>query len=277
MHPMTSPRSTDPVCNRRQFLAAGSTAAIGLAAAGPSRVDSPLPPRHILTLLWDDGFRVSSVRTAEIFEEFGLSASFNVIATGGWRSFVAPDPYQEDIVKGDFGLWNDLQARGHEIMPHGYKHALLPDLPLKEGQFLLRHCFDIFVRELEGFQMSQAIFHFPYNSATPELEDWLLPRVRAYRTSGGGYQPLPREGQRNITCGYFGPGSCEDDLQKQIANLLARDSGWLVYNLHGLDDEGWGPVRATYLEDLLTSLTRIPSLAILPPGAAMDLMDSLRP
>jgi len=37
---------------------------------------------HIITVSFDDGFRKSSEKTAQICEQRGLSACFNVIATG---------------------------------------------------------------------------------------------------------------------------------------------------------------------------------------------------
>ena len=37
---------------------------------------------HVVTLSFDDGFERSSIRTAEIFERYGLVAELNVLATG---------------------------------------------------------------------------------------------------------------------------------------------------------------------------------------------------
>ena len=54
-----------------------------------------------------------------------------------------------------------------------------------------------------------------------------------------------------------------------FAGLLARESGWLIFNTHGLDDEGWGPVRAVYLEKLLDRLGGVESVAVLPAGRAL--------
>ena len=40
------------------------------------------------------------------------------MASAHIKDFQAPD--YPDVSRADYGLWNDLQARGHEIMPHGY-------------------------------------------------------------------------------------------------------------------------------------------------------------
>ena len=226
---------------------------------------------HIVTLSFDDGFIWSNRRIAEIYERHGLSACFNVIATGHQPDFVAPDIYHVGYPKGDFTLWNELQSRGHEIMPHGYKHINKQTIPLAEAQELTRRCLEIFRAELQGFAADQAIYNFPYNDSTPELEAWLPTVVKAFRTAGPGINPLPHPGQARLTCAGFGPGNCETDLDRNVAELLDAPSGWLIYNTHGLDNEGWGPIGTEYLDALLGRLTRIESVRVLPAGRALAL------
>ena len=125
---------------------------------------------HYLTLSFDDGFRRSSLRTAQLFERHGLRAEFNVLAAPSGGGI------------GDFGLWNELQARGHVIQPHGYNHTDKSKIPLAEAQGLIRRCLDVFGDRLAGFNPKAAIFNFPYNASTPELEEWLPTVVRAFRT-----------------------------------------------------------------------------------------------
>lgn len=225
---------------------------------------------HLLTLSFDDGFLKSSRATADIYERHGLAASFNVLATGHNPAFVAPDRGQTGVPKGDFALWNELKARGHEVMPHGYRHADKSQIPFEEAQRLLLDCFAIFADELAGFSAREAFFAFPYNRSTPELEAWLPTVVRGFRTSGGGLNPLPTpETVKLTTCG-FGPENCEAHLDAQIEALLAMPSGWLIYNTHGLDDEGWGPIRATYLDDLLGRLKTLPAVRVVTVAEAFE-------
>jgi hypothetical protein len=40
-------------------------------------------------------------------------------------------------------------------------------------------------------------------------------------------------------------------------------------NTHGRDEEGWGPIRASYLERLLERLLGIETVEILPAGRAL--------
>jgi peptidoglycan/xylan/chitin deacetylase (PgdA/CDA1 family) len=256
--------------NRREFFESVGMTAAAIALPPCVMASERKKKTHIITLSFDDGFRRSSMRTAEIFDKHKLSACINVIATGHWKDFVPPDKYQEGMAKGDFGLWNELKARGHEVMPHGYKHANKARLPLEEAKDLIQRCLDIFAKELKGFDPKQAVFNFPYNASTPSLEKWLATQVLAFRTGGGGINPLPHRGQTKLICTGFGPGNCEQVLDREIEKVLTKDSGWLVFNLHGLDDEGWGPIRATYLDALLGRLAAIESLEILPTGVALS-------
>ena len=253
--------------SRREFLAAAGGTAVSFALPPHVYGSDPKPKRHIVTLSFDDGFRKSSIKTAEIYEKYKLSACVNVVASAHMKDFRPPD-YPE-VPRADFGLWNDLQARGHEIMPHGYRHANKRSIPFAEARDMILRCLDVFDQELKGFDRKQAIFNFPYNASTPELEKWLPTQVRAFRTGGGAINPLPHRGQARLTCTSFGPGNCERAIDREIERLLAMDSGWLIFNTHGLDDEGWGPIRASYLERLFERLLAIESVEILPAGKAL--------
>ena len=65
--------------NRREFVgAAGAAAAAGMPFALLAGQSGKM---HVVSLSFDDGFRKSFLRTAEIYEKFGFSACFNVIAS----------------------------------------------------------------------------------------------------------------------------------------------------------------------------------------------------
>jgi peptidoglycan/xylan/chitin deacetylase (PgdA/CDA1 family) len=227
---------------------------------------------HVVTLSFDDGFRRSSLKTAEIFERFGLSAAINVVARG--HAGEPDEGWHTRWPKGDFGLWNELQARGHEIMPHGLVHANKSELPFEEGKRLIESCLQVFANELDGFDATRAVFAFPYNASTPELEAWLVGVVRGFRTGGKPIMPLPQAGQAKISCATFGPGPSDEHLEALVEQLLAGPSGWLCYNLHGLDGEGWGPLSAATLERLLERLVACEDVHVLPARAALALAES---
>jgi peptidoglycan/xylan/chitin deacetylase (PgdA/CDA1 family) len=223
---------------------------------------------HIVTLSFDDGFERSSIRTAEIFERHGLAAELNVLAAGHLPG--TDEEWHRRWPKGDFRLWNELRARGHYVMPHGYRHANKAEVPLAEAKQLIEACLDVFRTALAGFEASNASFAFPYNRSTPELEAWLADRVRAFRTRGDPVMPLPRPGQQRVTCVGYGPERCDDHLSETIESFLAGGPGWFCYNVHGLDDEGWGPLGSDTLDRLLEDLVAR-DVRVLPITAALDL------
>jgi peptidoglycan/xylan/chitin deacetylase (PgdA/CDA1 family) len=223
---------------------------------------------YIISLSFDDGFEESNRKIADIYERFGLSACFNVLALEEVDGEKVFDVYH-NFPKGNFDLWNALQARGHEIMPHGLIHHNLANMPLANAQESITRCLELFSQELNGFDAQEAVFNFAYNASTPEIEAWLPGVVRAFRTGGNALNPLPFPGQVKLTTTGDGPDNCEHHLDEHVARLLAQPSGWLIYNLHGLDNEGWGPVGAEYLEAFLARMVRIENLNVLPVGKAL--------
>jgi peptidoglycan/xylan/chitin deacetylase (PgdA/CDA1 family) len=222
---------------------------------------------HIITLSFDDGFRKSNLKIAEIYERFGLRACLNVLAA---PDQLVPEQHTWGTDRGDFGLWNELQARGHEIMPHSYHHANHAELPLDQAKESILRCLDVFAEKLAGFEPEKAVFNFPYNQSTPKLEAWLPTVVRAFRTSGGGINPLPAARTVKLTTTGAGPDNCEWHLNDEMEMLLSQPEGWLVYNTHGLDEEGWGPIRSSYLAKLLERLVTAEGVEVLPAGVALD-------
>lgn len=227
---------------------------------------------HLVTLSFDDGFKKSSIKTAEIYEKYGLSACINIIASAHLVELGTTDAYHNWPV-GDFILWNELKKRGHEIMPHSYRHADLTRMPLEEAKELVNKCIAMFQDELEGFSTEESVFNLPYNASTPELEEWLRTRFRAIRTHGNPVNPLPFKGQFRLGCTSFGPENIDGHLGTTIETFLEGPPGWLVYNTHGIDDEGWGPVSASFLDELLDRLTGLNNVAVLPVVPALDTIE----
>jgi peptidoglycan/xylan/chitin deacetylase (PgdA/CDA1 family) len=252
---------------RRSFIKttiAGSMA-FGLAGCLPKE------KTHILTLSFDDGFRRSFHQTADIFEKYNLRACLNVIASGHLSDYKSPNKFQTDE-RGDFRDWNALQRRGHEIMPHSWDHANLTRMIPEQAQEDIVKCVRYFEENLEGFKASNAVYNFAYNASTPELDQFALTMVRAVRTQGDtalNAIPASREPVR-VGCFSFGPDNADKWVDQQVNDFIAGSGGWLVLNLHGLDNEGWGPVTSVYLDKLLKRLVKIDFLDILPAGVVLS-------
>ena len=250
-------------CTRRDFLKIITTAPVILSLPGCGKREDKI--KYIITLSYDDGFKKSCVKTAQIYEKYNMYACFNVMAEGS----KSKDDYHVGVELGNFELWNELSKRGHEIMPHGYSHSFLNKITFEETKELITKCLNIFSDKLEGFNPKQSVFNFPYNSSTPELEEWITTQVMAYRSGGRFINPLPYKGQVKLTTGGFGPGNCDKHLDNAIDELFAKPSGWLIYNAHGLDDEGWGPMSSVYLDSLLSRLSEMKNVKVLPAGKAL--------
>ncbi len=252
--------------NRRIFIKSSS---IGLAAIGLG--GSALTEKnHIITLSFDDGFKKSFYKIADIFEGNGLSACFNVIASGHFPKFRKVDNWILPGLLGNFDDWNTIKSRGHEVMPHSWKHLNLAKQPIEEAKELIIKCLDYFTMNLEGYDNKEAVFNFPFNSSSPELEEFTLSKVLAIRS-----RELNEAVQNNTNlfrkgCRTNGPNNIDTWVEGQINNFLKSPGGWLILNVHGLDNEGWGPMSTSYLEELVARLVKIKTLEVLPTGYVLN-------
>jgi len=252
---------------RRKALEILGIGSIGLVTSGYKLNNEK--KSHYITLSFDDGFEKSSIKTAEIYEKYRLSACINVIATAHLNQFKLPNEYHKNPV-GDFSLWNELKSRGHEIMPHTYRHQNLTEISLNEAQDLINKCFDFFGENLDGFVAEESIYNFAYNASTPEIEAWLASKVRAFRTAGPAYNHLSDINTKKLTCISYGPDNIDLFLEKTINEFLNGPSGWYIFNTHGLDDEGWGPLSSGFLDELLDRLSNIKNVEVLPVVPVLD-------
>lgn len=262
--------------DRRTFV---KTSMLSTAFAAGCSNESPRPPdriveskSHVLTLSFDDGFKKSFLKIADIYDEFGLRACLNVIAAAHFPSFQGVDQWIRPELMGDFADWNSLVARGHEVMPHSWLHNNLVEQPLEKAEELIGKCLDYFEQNLEGYIPSNAVFNFPFNASNQQLETFALKRVRAVRSGGGSpVNPVPTSTQpTRLACWSHGPNNSDQWVQEQVNKFLMSDGGWLILNLHGLDDEGWGPISTNYLNSLLERLTSIERVEVLPAGEVLN-------
>ena len=255
--------------NRRSFIQTASLGATALTL-DPTRFTDK--PSHLITFSFDDGFKKSFLEAARIHEQFGLSGCFNVIASAHLPEFVSPDDYIKKELMGDFDTWNELKARGHEVMLHSWAHNNLGRLPHEEAVELIDRCIDYFAEHQEGFEHDKAIFNFPFNSSTPELEAHVLSRVRALRTGGlWSAMPFPTAGTRTLSCIiYPRPGNGDEWVETSVNDFLKSDGGWLIVNTHGLGKEGWGPISAKYLDNLLARLVKLDHVDVLNVTQVLD-------
>jgi peptidoglycan/xylan/chitin deacetylase (PgdA/CDA1 family) len=250
--------------------------AVGLAEAQLGRTKK-VKKTHIVTLSFDDGFKKSFFKTAEIYESFKLRACFNVIAQGHLENFRpsingVPDAGIVPFPKGDFSDWNALKKRGHEVMAHTYDHKNLTTIPLSDAKKDIDRCVEEFEKNLRGFLARDSVHNFAYNASNAELDAYALSKFLVVRSQGDTViNPIPtvRKPVR-IGCWSHGPENCDEFFEETLNEFLASPGGWFVFNTHGLDDEGWGPMSSRYLQNLLARLVKLDHVEVLPAGAVVQ-------
>ena len=130
-------------------------------------------------------------------------------------------------------------------------------------------CLDYFSEALNGFDPKEAIFNFPYNASNPAIEEWLADQVKAFRTGYAQINALPHAGQKKLICSSQGPGNIDVFLTEEIDRFLVSPGGWLIFNAHGLDEEGWGPLSASRLDSFLFELKAKENVLVIPTGRAL--------
>ena len=249
---------------RRNFIKSiiiGSLAVNFSSCAGKEKT-------HLISLSFDDGYKKSFYKIADIYEDFGLRACLNVIASGHLPAFQPPDEYQ-NVTRGNFDDWNKLKEIGHEIMPHSWDHSNLTQMPLEKAKEDIDKCLLYFSEHLHGFNALEAVYNFAFNASSPDLEQYAISKVMAVRTQGeSAINPFPTDYNkvRRLGCWSYGPDNADNWVEQQVSKFLKSPGGWLILNLHGLDDESWGPISSKYLNALLKRLVKLEYLDILPVG-----------
>lgn len=215
-----------------------------------------------VSFIFDDGFKKSCLKIAEIFEARDLRATFAVLAD--------PAGFLDEFPKGDFTLWNDFRSRGHHINPHGYDHSDLSTMPFAEATRKIDDCLNFFSDHLDAFDASATTYPLTYNRSTPELDAYLLERFGAIRTCGpkgepgNGLNHAINLRERSFTSAWHGPDFCDDHLLDHLKNAEESRAPLFLYMLHGLDDEGWGPIRESGLHRALDFIAQSDSLHYAP-------------
>lgn len=209
-------------------------------------------PRRAVSFCFDDGFRRSSEEVATLFSAHGVRACFCVLAA----PHETADSYVRKFETGGWANWRALRAAGHEIAPHGWAHENLFDLSFAAATDSILRTWDAFASELPGFDPQESVFHPAYLRAPDELVAWLGTHALAARIAGAdginAWQASKRGGIVNCVC--FGPRDVDVRMRDRVSSFLAGEGDWLVPVLHGIDDEGWGPISRTALQDLVETI-----------------------
>ncbi len=225
---------------------------------------------HVFTLTWDDGFTNSFTEIARIHEDYGLKASLNIIAQACVPGAYTPADEWHNAPTGGWDLWSELKSKGHDINPHSWSHRDHGKLPFAQAKEEVDRCLEAFEGNLKGFDAKASLYGFPFNSSNPEIEAYVNSKCRACRKGGDGMNPLPTRDLKVVHSAGGGPGNSDADMNARVERWLAKPGGWLIYQAHGLDEEGWGPLTPGCVRTLYDRLLKLNHVRIATPTEALN-------
>jgi len=192
---------------------------------------------------FDDNFKESFSRIAELYESFGIRALFACVGR--------PPSDWEPIGLGDWKIWNELVARGHAVEPHGLDHSNFSEKTEDQAREDVLECIKIYRSELEGFDPNRSFWHYPFNTDLPSVNPWILEHFAGIRSGGTGMNTESDLNSRILRVTTFGPGDCGSHLRETIDQAERIKPKLLFYCMHGVDGQGWGPIKLTDLSEAI--------------------------
>lgn len=235
----------------------------------------PRPTSPIISFCFDDGYAASCEAIAKMFEARGLAASFCVVTDPAG----SVDPFIKAGRIGDFGLWRDLAARGHEVMPHGNRHIHLGQVDDQAARDEVSMAVELFAEGM-GIQTPESlIYHCAYNHLPQSMLAFMAERFIGVRAGQGniGRNDLAWGAEALVFDAAFPmPPDIGASARHYVCDLIEGSPAWLALCFHGLEPEGWGPIASDNLADLL-DLCLSKGIRIAPPLACIGSLSSPRP
>ena len=203
-----------------------------------------------VSFCFDDGYAASCEAIATLFEERELKANFCVLTDPSH----AEDPCIRSGKIGDFGLWRDLAARGHEIMPHGHRHVHLGQVSDQIARDEIASSLDQFLDGMADEAPEAIIYHCAYNHLPYDLRTFMAERfvaVRATKANVGRNRLAWSRDDLVFDAAFPMPPDLEAGAKALISDLIGGPPSWQVLCFHGLEPEGWGPIAPSSLAALL--------------------------
>ena len=170
----------------------------------------------------------------------------------GWispNSEPIKDEWNIGFDHGSLEDWRSIAKNGHDIGSHTFTH---PDTKYKgiSREHLEQECSESlkFIKQIDQSHYSLA---FPYNRGT--LTSSIKKNYDSVRAGWG--EPLHNsiEDTNLYHIKSWSPEDMNENGSKKIKKTIGNlpDNSWLVFNLHGLDGEGWQPWSAESLKGLI--------------------------
>ncbi|MEC4718506.1 polysaccharide deacetylase family protein [Noviherbaspirillum sp. CPCC 100848] len=191
---------------------------------------------------FDDGY-ASSPAIASLFEQAGVRATFYIIP-----GLVAAT---------DWGIWQDLSRRGHEIGNHSMTHPNFTAAPMTE-QMLESEIVQSQRLIEQKVGVRPLTFAFPYHLSTARAMALAEQSHMAVRKTANG--------EDSYRFAYFDTDRGTDlagtlrTVNRQLDEAV-QAGGWFVAGGHGIDGDGWSPVTTGFIQQHLAhAATHAPRL-----------------
>ena len=186
---------------------------------------------------FDDGCSNQFAKAIPIFDEFGYKLTLFIVTD--WIT--------------NWELIKSAAAGGHEIANHTVTHPNLSQLAVDIQETELDSCSALINDKID----SEVCFTMAYPYCALANASLCKSRFIAVRGCQGFIEPKTPGNFMNVSsliCGDQGPVKTTANFQTQATNA-AKKSGWLVYLIHGIDnDGGYSPLSSDILKESLQYL-----------------------
>ena len=202
------------------------------------------PPSRWVSLTFDDGFRRASEVAAEILGERGLGATFYIVT--GWVSPVRAavrDPLNRGCDHGDWAHWRSVRDAGHEVGSHTFSHFNVTGKMARLFPWLvgdeLRKARDDLAREVPQPLRTISMTWNQSSRRSDRIVRTLYDGCRLGDTSIQ-YNDLRALDPYRLASWAPRASVTLEAYEKAVADL--PDGGWLIFQFHSFDGEGWEPL-----------------------------------
>jgi oligosaccharide reducing-end xylanase len=194
-----------------------------------------------ITYTFDDGTAKQFTVAAPLLDKYGYKATFFTIAS--WIK--------------DWNTMRILVANGHEIANHTLTHPNLGALTINQQKAELQACNDSIEQHIPHYKVRTMAYPYCATGSDSLMHQYFI----ASRICSGVIEPQTPAHFMAISslgCGNLS-GINSSAALNQKADEAAAAKGWVVYLLHGIDDDGgYSPIASASLDSSLRYLSSNP-------------------
>jgi hypothetical protein len=206
-----------------------------------------------ISFTFDDGLELGARKACHVLGHYGFKASFYPVT--GWvepQKVSIREPFNAGRSHGDWLFWRSISKHGHEVGSHTQSHFRLGGRralvqPLRVWREINGSYFDL-IRELGCSALTIAL---PWNTKSM-LSQVLIP-LRYLGCAVGSEETIQYNDKRRPQPYWlraWTPRSATpiSDILRVIDEI--PPNGWLAFQFHAFDDEGYEPLTAGRLHEI---------------------------